>query len=61
MAKKDQSKSDTPKPSTHTDLGQMDIRVNEMGEIVKEYDIEKINSFLDKKVKDKKLNNDNKE
>lgn len=36
----------------------MDIRVNEMGEIIKDYDIDDINTFLDKNVKDKKLNNE---
>ncbi len=58
MAKKDQPKSKQPKPKVHADLDQLDIRVNEMGEIVKDYDVEKINAFLDKNVKDKKLNND---
>ncbi len=58
MSKKNQPKSDTSKPKVHSELKNMDIRVNEMGEIVKEYNIEDINEFLDKNVKDKKLNND---
>lgn len=58
MAKKSKSKSDKSKPSVHDQLKSMDIRVNEMGEIIKDYDIDDINSFLDQKVKDKKLDND---
>lgn len=58
MAKKNKPKSDTPKKPTHQDLKTMDIRVNEMGEIIKEYNIDDINAFLDKNVKDKKLSNE---
>ena len=58
MAKKNKPKSDTPKTPVHQDLKTMDIRVNEMGEIIKEYNIDDINAFLDKNVKDKKLNSD---
>lgn len=55
MAKKNKPKSDTPKNTVHKDIKNMDIRVNEMGEIIKEYNIDDINAFLDKNVKDKKL------
>jgi len=58
MAKKNKPNSEHPKPSVHEDLKHMDIRVNEMGEIIKDYDIDDINTFLDKNVKDKKLNNE---
>ena len=58
MAKKNKLKSDAPKPTVHAELKQMDIRVNEMGEIIRDYDIDDINEFLDKNVKDKKLNDD---
>ncbi len=61
MNKKDKSKSGKPKPSVHDDLKNMDIRVNEMGEIIKDYNVDDINAFLDKNVKDKKLNNDSEE
>lgn len=60
MVKKNKLKLDPakPKPTVHEDLKNMDIRVNEMGEIIKDYDIDDINEFLDKNVKDKKLNQD---
>lgn len=58
MAKKNKPKSDTPKKPVHKDIKNMDIRVNEMGEIIKEYNIDDINAFLDKNVKDKKLSGD---
>jgi hypothetical protein len=43
---------------THPDLKGLDIRVNEFGEIISNIPIEKLNSFLDKNVIDKKLNED---
>ena len=58
MSKKNKPKSTADKTPVHEDLKNMDIRVNEMGEIIKEYNIDDINAFLDKKVKDKKLNPD---
>jgi len=58
MNKKNKSKSDKPKPTVHDDLKDMDIRVNEMGEIIKDYNVDDINAFLDKNVKDKKLSKD---
>ena len=56
MAKKNKPKSEPGKTPVHGDLKDMDIRVNEMGEIIKEYNIDDINAFLDKNLKDKKLN-----
>lgn len=58
MAKKSRQKPDKDKAPVHENLKNMDIRVNEMGEIIKDYDIDDINEFLDKNVKDKKLNNE---
>ncbi|MCC6461660.1 MAG: hypothetical protein IT260_14390 [Saprospiraceae bacterium] len=58
MAKKNKSKPQGSKTPVHADLKSMDIRVNEMGEIIKDYNVDDINAFLDKNVKDKKLNND---
>ena len=55
---KDKPKSESPKPSVHTDLGNMDIRVNEFGQIITDYNIDHINAFLDKTVKDKKFETD---
>lgn len=54
MAKKTKPKSDAPKTSQKKGLKSMDIRVNEMGEIIKDYNIDDINAFLDENVKDKK-------
>ena len=43
------------KPKTHDDLKGFDIRINEFGEIVSSYSVEKLNEFLNKNVEDKKL------
>lgn len=58
MAKKKTTKTDKTNPKVHEDLKNMNIRVNEMGEIIKEFDIDEINDFLDKNVNDKKLENE---
>jgi hypothetical protein len=42
-------------PKTHDDLKGFDIKINEFGEIVSSYSVEKLNSFLDENVEDKKL------
>ncbi|MFT5167818.1 MAG: hypothetical protein ACI8P3_003056 [Saprospiraceae bacterium] len=52
MSKK---KSNTGKPEVHKDLEGLDISINEFGEIVTNYQIEKINEFLNENVADKKL------
>jgi hypothetical protein len=57
----DKKKSPDRKPAskpTEEDLKKMNIRINAFGEIVKEYDVEDINAFLNEKVQDKKLNDD---
>ncbi|MFT7436113.1 MAG: NADH/NAD ratio-sensing transcriptional regulator Rex [Psychromonas sp.] len=43
------------KPKVHKDLDGFDIKINTFGEIQMSYDIEKINSFLNDNVDDKKL------
>ncbi|MBX9853303.1 MAG: hypothetical protein K2X86_16280 [Cytophagaceae bacterium] len=53
MAKKKTTKKETPK--VNKDLEGFDIKINSFGEIVTSYDLDKINSFLDKNVDDKKL------
>lgn len=59
MSKKNKPKSgaktETKPPSVHDDLQGMNISVNEFGEIIKDYNVDTINAFLDKNVKDKKL------
>lgn len=39
----------------HQDLKGFDIKINEFGEIVSSYSVEKLNGFLDDNVEDKKL------
>ena len=43
------------KPRVHKDLDGFDIEINSFGEIQMSYDIDKLNSFLNEKVDDKKL------
>ncbi len=62
MSKKNKPKSGsqtkTQPPAVHEDLRGMNISVNEFGEIIKDYNVDTINAFLDKNVKDKKLDGD---
>ncbi len=53
MAKKKISKSE--KPKVNPELEGFEIKVNTFGEIISNYDINKINEFLNKNVDDKKL------
>jgi hypothetical protein len=39
----------------HKELGYLDISINQFGEIISNFDVEKLNNFLDKKVQDKKF------
>lgn len=55
MADKKNSDGKDNKPQTHDDLKGFDIRINEFGEIVSSYSVEKLNEFLNKNVEDKKL------
>ncbi len=43
------------KPELNKNLEGLDIDINEMGEIEDDFDVDKLNEFLDKNVKDKKL------
>lgn len=43
------------KPIVHEELEGFDIKVNEFGEMVSNYNIDKLNKFLNKSVDDKKL------
>ena len=52
MSKK---KDNADKPNVHDKLKGFDIKVNEFGEIVTNYNIDKLNEFLDENVEDKKL------
>ena len=53
MAKKKLSKKEHP--NVNPQLEGFDIKVNSFGEITSNYDIDKINEFLNKNVDDKKL------
>ncbi|QNF32574.1 hypothetical protein HUW51_07470 [Adhaeribacter swui] len=53
MSKK---KNNTEKKArVHKDLEGFEIKINPLGEISSNYDIDRINDFLDKNVRDKKL------
>jgi len=41
----------------HDDLDGFNIKINSFGEIQSNFEIDKLNSFLNDNVKDKKLNN----
>ena len=43
------------KPDVHEELKGFDIKINEFGEIVSNFEIDKLNTFLDENVEDKKL------
>lgn len=53
MAKK--KKTTEKKARVHKELEGFEIKVNPLGEISSTYDIDRINDFLDKNVRDKKL------
>lgn len=42
-------------PEMHEDLKGFEIHINEFGEIISSYSVDKLNQFLDKNVDDKKL------
>ena len=54
MSKK-KNKEEDKKPKVHDDLKGFDMKINEFGEIVSNLEIEKINTFLDENVEDKKF------
>ena len=45
------------KPEVHDELKGFDIRINEFGEIIANFEVDKINEFLNENVDDKKLRN----
>jgi hypothetical protein len=47
------------KPVVHEELDGLEIQINEFGQIITNYDIEKINKFLNREVDDKKLRDRN--
>jgi len=49
------------KAKVHKDLEGLNVKIDSMGELSSNLNIDKINEFLDKNVEDKKLNNDSKE
>ena len=55
--KKNPEHNEPPKPSEE-DLKKMNIRVNEFGQIIKDYDVDDINAFLDENVQDKKMSDE---
>ncbi len=54
MAKKGEEK----KAKVHKELDGLELKINDMGEVESSIDIDRINKFLDKNVKDKKLDKD---
>ena len=57
MGNKGKQKRESPK--VNPDLEGFDIKIDHFGEIKSNYNIDKINRFLDKNVEDKKLINRN--
>lgn len=43
------------KPTVHDELNGFNMKVNEFGELISNFHIDKLNTFLDKNVEDKKL------
>ena len=56
--KSDKKPKEVKKPNVNDELEGLDITINSLGEIHSTYDIDKINKFLNKHVKDKKLTTD---
>lgn len=55
MPRKKKTEVDSTKPKVSKELEGLNIKVNSFGEIKTNYDIDKINEFLNKSVDDKKL------
>jgi hypothetical protein len=53
-------KSKKGKPKVHDDLKGFDIRINEFGEIISNFEVDMINTFLNENLEDKKLSDDDK-
>ena len=52
MPKKKPKKGD---PEVHDELKGFDIKINEFGEITSNFEVDKLNDFLNENVEDKKL------
>lgn len=48
-------KTTAGKPEVHEELSGFDIKINEFGEIITNYQVDKLNDFLNETVDDKKL------
>jgi len=53
MAKK--KNNSEKKPSVHDELEGFEMKINTFGEITSNFEVDKINSFLDENVQDKKF------
>lgn len=49
------SKKSQNKPKVHQELNGFEMKINALGELVSNYDIDQINTFLNRNVADKKL------
>ncbi|MFK7806430.1 MAG: hypothetical protein AB8F74_01390 [Saprospiraceae bacterium] len=54
MAKKTNNKSEK-NPKVHDELDGFNMKINSFGEITSNFEVDKINAFLDENVKDKKF------
>lgn len=57
MAKRNKSKPASKPQQKPSKLNEIDIQVNELGQIERNFDIDKINRYLDENVPDKKFDN----
>jgi hypothetical protein len=55
MTKKKKRKAAPPKPRVHEDLRGFEVSIDNFGELTSNMPIEKINTFLNENVADKKL------
>jgi hypothetical protein len=51
--------SNKGEPNVHDELDGFSMKVNEFGELISNFHIDKLNTFLDKNVEDKKLKDKN--
>ena len=56
-------KNDNPKgkKGIHEDLKGFDVRINHFGQIESNFDVDKVNAFLNDQIEDKKLKNPSKQ
>ncbi len=55
------SKKPEKKPDIHEDLDGFDIKINKFGQIQSNFEIDKLNAFLNENVVDKKLKDSSEE